>query len=118
MKAHQLEQDMFEYSMGCGPCGTSFGPTPGKPNPTAQYLCRDCRRELTVTVTQIRSEEEARFNLRWTGVFKDVCPCGNSMGHRVEERPDIEEGVHFLICGKCNEELREIEPGEIQQEEG
>ena len=117
--ASQLETEMFSYEMKCS-CGVRFSPKPGKPSARAQYLCWKCRKELTVTVTQIRSEEEARFNLRNAGRFNgEVCAdCGARFGHRVEERPDLEEGVHFLWCGACGEEMREVEPGELREEQG
>ena len=113
----QLEAEMFEFTHRCEPCGVTFSGTPGKPHPAAVYLCHRCRGKMVTTVTQIRSEEEARFNVRWTGVFKDPCPdCSTIFGHRVEERPDISEGTHFLICGRCGEELREIEERELSGE--
>lgn len=118
--ASRVEREMFEYTHRCDHCrGVWFSALPGRPDPQAAYLCHRCRQELTATVTQIRSEEEARFNVRWNNVFKDPCPdCGTTNGHRVTERPDMEDGVHFLVCGGCGEELREVEEGELRDEEG
>ena len=114
--ASRLVREMFTNEMRCEHgCGVSFASLSGKPTPMAQYLCHRCRRPMCVTVTQVRSEEEARFNLRWTGVFRDRCPCGATVNHRVEERPDMAEGVHFLVCGSCGEELREVEAGELTE---
>ena len=91
-KASQLEREMYTYTHRCELCGLSFGPTPGKPSPRAMYLCHRCRGEMVATVTQVRSEEEARWNARWTGFFKEACPeCDTYVGHRVEDSDDVRQ---------------------------
>lgn len=108
-KDARMNELRYEYTLQC--CGHTYT-TPGLPNERAMYVCKHCNKEMKPAIAEVRTEEECALILKYEKRFAEPCAeCGRVHGHHVVLH---EDGAHFLHCGSCGEEMRELEQEELQ----
>lgn len=111
-KASRIASLRYQYTMSC--CGKSYGPTPGPIPKNTQFICQHCRKEMKPVQTEVRSLEECELiDAHRTRFNGEACvDCGSQNNHHVRHDPELD--AYFLDCGRCGEELREVEWKELE----
>lgn len=109
-KQKVLDGLMYEFTATC--CGDSFT-WPGRVPEGTRYTCRKCGGEMAMSEEQVLAQDAAELIVRNSGRFNgEECPCGCKLGHYPVYKED--DDAWFLQCGKCGDEMRELEWEEVE----